>query len=81
MPDDRGTTPPIRDLAGAAGAWSAGHRGIVISGWLLFVIAAYLVGGLIGQLNLTDTQMGNGSSGRATRIYQQAFPYHTKRRS
>jgi RND superfamily putative drug exporter len=49
-----------------------------MSAWLLFVIAAYMVGGFIGPRNLTDAQMGNGSSGQATRIYEQAFPYHTR---
>ncbi|HUJ66402.1 MAG TPA: MMPL family transporter [Acidimicrobiales bacterium] len=78
MPDDaRHMRPAGRNLAGAAGTWSARHRGAVIAGWLLFVFAAYLIGGMVGQRNLTDTQMGNGSSGRATRIYEQAFPYHT----
>jgi RND superfamily putative drug exporter len=72
LPDRR------RNLAGAAGAWSARHRGLVIAGWLVFVVTAYLAGGLIGQKNLTDAQMGNGTSGRATRIYEQAFPYHTR---
>ena len=78
MPDDSGSLSPARrNVAGAVGAWSARHRRVMISAWLLFVIGAYLVGGLIGQRNLTDAQMGNGSSGRATRLYEQAFPYHT----
>ncbi len=48
MPDDSGSASPARrNLAGAAGTWSARHRGVVISAWLLFVIPGYLVGGFI----------------------------------
>jgi RND superfamily putative drug exporter len=67
-----------RNLAASAGAWSARNRRATIAGWLLFVAAAYAVGMLVGQRNLTDAQMGNGPSGTATRVYQAAFPYHTR---
>ncbi|HXW78452.1 MAG TPA: MMPL family transporter [Acidimicrobiales bacterium] len=39
-------------------------------------MAAYLVGGLVGQRNLTDAQMGDGQSGTATSVMEKAFPYH-----
>lgn len=68
---------PTTNLAASAGAWSARHRRAAVIGWLLFVTAAYVVGALIGQRNLTDAQMGNGESGKATALFQQAFPYHT----
>ena len=67
-----------RNLAASAGAWSARNRKKAIFGWLLFVAAAYVIGGLVGQRNLTDAQMGNGESGKATSVYQAAFPYHSR---
>ncbi|HZU78920.1 MAG TPA: MMPL family transporter [Acidimicrobiales bacterium] len=67
---------PSPNLAASAGAWSSRHRRKAIFGWLVFVFAAYLVGSLVGQRNLTDAQMGNGQSGRATSTMQQAFPFH-----
>ena len=69
--------PSSRNLAASAGAWSARHRRKAIFGWLLFVVAAYLIGMAIGQRNLTDAQMGNGESAQATLIYENAFPYHS----
>ena len=38
--------------------------------------AAFLVGGMVGQHNLTDAQMGNGQSGQGTSVFEKAFPYH-----
>jgi len=66
-----------RNLAAASGAWSAGNRRKAIFGWLVFVVAAYLVGGVVGQRNLTDAQMGNGQSGQGTSVFEKAFPYHS----
>jgi uncharacterized membrane protein YdfJ with MMPL/SSD domain len=65
--------PP--NIAAAAARWSATHRRRAIGGWLVFVVAAYLVGGAVGQRYLTDAQMGNGESGRASRAVDAAdFP-------
>ena len=64
-------------VAGRAAGWSARHRRKAILGWLLFVVCAYLIGMAIGQRNLTDAQMGNGESGRATQIYDRVFPFHS----
>ena len=38
--------------------------------------AAYLFGGIVGQRNLTDAQMGNGQSGQGTVAVEKAFPFH-----
>lgn len=57
--------------------WSARHRRKAILSWLALVAGAYLIGMAIGQRNLTDVQMGNGQSGQAMSIYDQAFPYHS----
>jgi uncharacterized membrane protein YdfJ with MMPL/SSD domain len=68
---------PRRNLAARAGGWSARHRRKAILGWVAFVLAAYAVGALTGQRQLTDVEMGNGQSKQATAVYQKAFPFHT----
>ena len=63
------------NLAARAGAWSARHRRTAIIGWLLLVTLAFMVGGAIGQRQLTQTEMGNGESQRAARTFEAAdFP-------
>src|SRR5664280_52532 len=72
------TMGPSRNLAGVAGAWSVRHRRTAILGWLVFVVAAYLLGGVVGQHSLTNAQMGNGQSGQGTSAFERAFPYHSR---
>jgi RND superfamily putative drug exporter len=60
------------NLAARLGGWSARHRKTAIYGWLLFVVAAVLIGGLAGQQRLADGEQGTGDSGRAERILDQA---------
>lgn len=50
------------NIAARAGRWSARHRKIAILGWIAFVIAATVGGGMIGTNSLEDSEMGNGSS-------------------
>ena len=66
----------IPNLAASVGSWSSRNRRKTIFAWLVFVVGAYLVGGLVGQHNLTDAQMDNGPSGAAVSIFENAFPYH-----
>ncbi|MDP2709604.1 MAG: MMPL family transporter [Solirubrobacteraceae bacterium] len=50
------------NIAARAGRWSAEHRRIAIVGWIAFVVAATIAGGMIGTNSLSDAEMGNGSS-------------------
>jgi RND superfamily putative drug exporter len=50
------------NLAARAGHWSAQHRRIAILGWIAFVVAATVGGGMIGTHQLAPAEMGNGSS-------------------
>jgi uncharacterized membrane protein YdfJ with MMPL/SSD domain len=50
------------NLAARAGRWSARHRKIAVFGWLAFVIAAFVIGGAVGQKTIADEDYGNGSS-------------------
>jgi uncharacterized membrane protein YdfJ with MMPL/SSD domain len=66
---------PSKNLAARAGRWSAQHRKIAILGWLAFVIAAFAIGGAVGQNTLEPEDMGNGSSQAADRAVAAAdFP-------
>ena len=66
-----------RNLAAAAGGWSARHRRKAIGGWLAFVVVAYAVGTMVGQQQLTDVQMANGEAKQANAIYERGFPFHS----
>ena len=68
------SSPP--NLAASAGSWSARNRRKAILAWLVFVVAAFAVGSLVGQRNLTDAEMGNGQSGTAVSLFEKGFPYH-----
>ena len=60
------------NLAARAGRWSAQHRRIAILGWIAFVIAATVGGGMIGTNSLSDAEMGNGSSRAADMAIDRA---------
>jgi uncharacterized membrane protein YdfJ with MMPL/SSD domain len=64
-----------RNLAARAGRWSAQHRRIAIVGWIAFVVVATLIGGKVGQKNVSDAASGNGESKRGDLIVDAAnFP-------
>jgi uncharacterized membrane protein YdfJ with MMPL/SSD domain len=60
-------------LAGRAGRWSAAHRKTAIWGWIAFVVAAIVVGGMVGTKTL-DNSSGDGESARAERALEDGFP-------
>ena len=53
------------NIAARAARWSATHRKVAIFGWLAFVVLSVLVGGAVGQKQLTDAEAISGESGRA----------------
>jgi len=61
-----------RSPAAALGGWSATHRKTAAFGWLLFVVLATVIGGAVGQNQLSDAQQGVGSSAQALQILQGA---------
>jgi RND superfamily putative drug exporter len=61
-----------RNLAARLGGWSARHRKTAIFGWLLLVVVATLVGGVAGQVGLTQSEQGSGDSARAMKIIEDA---------
>src|SRR5829696_10275077 len=63
------------NLAARAGRWSAQHRKRAITGWILFVALATVIGGGVGQRMLADEDMGNGESRAADQAVAAAgFP-------
>jgi uncharacterized membrane protein YdfJ with MMPL/SSD domain len=64
-----------RNLAARAGGWSAQHRKSAILGWIVFVVLATVIGGAVGQKELTDADTANGQSRAAEQAIEAAgFP-------
>mgnify|MGYP001362524726 CR=1 FL=1 len=62
------------NIAARAGRWSATHRKTAIWGWLLFVVLAVVLGGMVGTRTQTDAESGVGESGRAEVATSGNFP-------
>src|SRR5919202_6539132 len=62
------------NIAARMGRWSASHWKTAVFGWLAFVVAALMLGGVIGtkQLDLQDSTVGESHT--ADKILQSAFP-------
>jgi uncharacterized membrane protein YdfJ with MMPL/SSD domain len=65
-------TPRGPNLAARMGRWSARHRKSAILGWLTFVAAAFVLGGVVGTKTLGDADAQVGEAGRAASIYAAA---------
>jgi uncharacterized membrane protein YdfJ with MMPL/SSD domain len=63
---------PSYNVAARMGRWSARHRKTAIFGWIAFVAAALVLGGMIGTKKLTDADTGAGESGHAARVFEAA---------
>jgi uncharacterized membrane protein YdfJ with MMPL/SSD domain len=63
---------PRRNIAHRAGRWSATHRKTAVIGWILFVVLATVVGGMVGQRNLDESAQGNGEAKRGDMIIDRA---------
>ncbi|MCZ4121712.1 MMPL family transporter [Streptomyces sp. H39-S7] len=59
------------NLAARLGAWSAGHRRTAIIGWLLFVVVASVIGGMVGTTEMKSYENGAGDSAAADRILSE----------
>jgi RND superfamily putative drug exporter len=60
-------------FAARAGRWSAQHRKTAISGWIAFVVVAFVIGGAVGVKKPTE-YIGPGESGHADRLATDHFP-------
>jgi RND superfamily putative drug exporter len=60
------------NLAGTAGRWSAGHWKTAFFGWIAFTVVAMAAGGVVGHVQMTDSQFANGEVARAVKMLDQA---------
>jgi uncharacterized membrane protein YdfJ with MMPL/SSD domain len=63
---------PKTNIAARAARWSATHRKLAIFGWLAFVVVSVVVGGAVGQRELTDAEAVSGEAGRAEVALEKA---------
>src|SRR5512132_803192 len=62
------------NIAARMGRWSASHWKTAVFGWLVFVVAAFMLGAKVGTKNLNDNDYSTGQSHRADQILKQGFP-------
>jgi RND superfamily putative drug exporter len=61
-----------KNIAARAARWSATHRKAAIFGWIAFVVVSLVIGGAVGQKELTEAEAGSGESRRAEAALEQA---------
>ncbi len=62
------------NVAARMGTWSAGHRKTAIIGWLIFVLAALVIGSS-GTKQITNAEGSNGQTAKAERVLTSSgFP-------
>jgi len=61
-----------QNLAARAGRWSAAHWKTATLAWVAFIVAAVVVGKVVGTVTLTDAEQGTGETARAQAILQGA---------
>ena len=61
-----------KNLAARMGGWSAHHRWLALGLWFAFVIAAIAGGAITGQINLKESQLGDGEAGHAASVIDKA---------
>ncbi len=71
-PDVRNSTMATLNLAARVGAWSARHWKQALFGWLVFAVAAMVLGNLVGHVQMKDSEFASGEAARATRMLEQA---------
>jgi uncharacterized membrane protein YdfJ with MMPL/SSD domain len=59
------------NLAGRAGRWSAGHWKLALFGWLAFAIAAIVLGGAVGHVQMKDSEYASGEAATALKLLDQ----------
>jgi RND superfamily putative drug exporter len=55
------------------GRWSASHKKTAIFGWLAFVVAAFVIGNVVGTKQLDQNKSGSGESGHVDAVISDEF--------
>src|SRR6266540_5624574 len=63
-----GTEERVMNIAGRAGAFSARRWKRATIGWLLFAIAAVVLGSAVGAKSMSDSDMASGETAKAERM-------------
>ena len=66
-----------KNLTARAASWSARHRRTAILGWMAFVVAAVVLGSVIGTKHISSNNDGVGESARADHIINAKFPQYS----
>ena len=62
------------NIAARMGRWSASHWKTAVFGWLAFVLAALLIGNVVGTKQIEQEDASVGQSRKADKILQKSFP-------
>jgi uncharacterized membrane protein YdfJ with MMPL/SSD domain len=62
------------NIAARMGRWSAGHWKTATFGWLVFVIAAVMLGSTFGTTYLDDSDTNVGQTKQADKLIESGFP-------
>jgi len=60
------------NLAGRAGRWSAENWKKALFGWLVFAVAAMVVGSAVGHVQMRDSQYSSGETAKAVSMLERA---------
>ena len=62
------------NIAARMGRWSASHWKTAVFGWLAFVVAALVIGNMVGTKQIDDADVNVGQSHKADQILDKGFP-------
>ncbi len=62
------------NIAARMGRWSASHWKTAVFGWLVFVVAAFMIGGKVGTKSIKESDYNTGQSHKAGQILKEGFP-------
>jgi RND superfamily putative drug exporter len=62
------------NIAARMGRWSASHWKTAVFGWLAFVVAAFMIGAVVGTKNIDQNDASVGQAHQADKILQKGFP-------
>jgi uncharacterized membrane protein YdfJ with MMPL/SSD domain len=60
------------NIAATLGGWSTRHRKSAVLGWLVLVVAATMLGSVVGQKRMSAEEYAQGDSAQAARILAEA---------
>jgi RND superfamily putative drug exporter len=62
------------NIAARMGRWSASHWKTAVFGWLVFVVAALMLGSVVGTKQIDQDDASVGQAHKADKILQKGFP-------